>query len=213
MFGWWRELPPGLFFRRDQPGFERMKTQATTLSEQIINDGFAFNMNWLESSIPPLGYRYVELTVPAGFYLAITFRELNPEKEAFFYRVFPEGVYTVTGTLANDANNHVRASNLNVKSTLAPAVTSRVTVSANPTPLQSVPGTTVISWGIPSSASGNRSSGELNGLDIFRLVGNGTTQTKFLLQLENAGASAAHCQVVLTYALVPVSIISNPASG
>lgn len=212
MFGWWKQLPPGLFLRRDQAGFERMKTQATSLLEQVINDGFALSTEWLESAIPAGGSLYAEITVPEGFYLGVPFKEINTEKEKIFYRAYGEDDYTVSGTVANDASNYIRYSNLNSKSTLTGLVVNRVTVAAPPDTTLSIPGATAIAWGVPSSASGNRSSGDVGVDSVFRLLGDGT-QKSFLLQLTNNGASISACHYIAVLVLLPEQVVSNPLSG
>lgn len=196
---------------KDSKKFGRLRTQSLSTPEQFIIDGFGLSTEWQESAITNGGFRYAELTIPAGYVLALESRILNPEKEKTYYRVYPQGTYTVNGTPANTASDYIRTGLLNTRSGILTAVGgepfTRATVSATPNVLDSLAGATAKSYGTPSSSSGNKSEGDVGSENVFRLVGDGTEQ-KFLLQIENAGASQEEVTVTLVYALIPITEIS-----
>lgn len=203
MFGWWGQVPKELFESSDQLDFIRLRAQNITLNQQYIIDGIGFSSEWLESGMLTDTQRYAAFDIPAGYYMALDFRQLNPSGEAFYYRVFPSGTYTLGTEKTDDATNYAKTRNMRQDAALAFDSLKRFNVTVAPNNIDALPGT-VISWGEPGSGSGNRASGNLAPDNSFLLL---SPDQQFLLQLDNQGAGTANAQVSLLYAFIPESAV------
>ena len=176
----------------DSP-YPRVRVSTFSVVEQYIVDGLGQSWSWYETAIPSGGERYCEIIIPAGYYMALEERLLNPEKDHIFYRVWEEGNYSIDTVGAG-----LPVSNLRSDSALEPTIAHRVTVTAQPDNALKL--FQVSAFGVEGTGSGSRASGDIKSSNVFRLY---APNERLLLQLANEGNSASDVSLSLIYGLVP----------
>ena len=193
-------IPKWLLSKLDKT-FARIRTQVLTINQQFILDGFGFEITWHEPNIATSDRRFAQITVPAGYYLAADYRLFNTDSENVFYRVYPEGTYTVSvvGTA-------VPVNSLRSDSGMAPPTMNRVTLSVLPDNTETGGDWFVqeVNFGISGSSSGSKASGALSPESVFRLVEPGN----YLLEIDNQGAGVDNAQVNIIFGLLPAESVS-----
>lgn len=202
---WLGSLPEDMINRRDQKDARRLKTQTLSIAMQYIVDGIGFTTNWLEFGIPSSGSRYASFDVPAGFYMALDYRLLNPSGEEFWYHVYPEGTYTLNTETGNTATGKALTRNTRQDSAFTLQPVKRYTLSSAPTRFDD----SIIdepAWGSTGSSSGNKAEGALAPDSTFFLL---SPDQQFLLELYNGGSGPSDAQLHLNYAFIPADKIPN----
>lgn len=194
-------FPEGAF-TTENPAFIRLRSQTLTIGQQQILDGFGFESNWVEQAIPTSSSRYGEFTVPAGYKMVLSLRDLNPSGDNFLYKVYPQGSYTIGATKVDDADNFAKTRNLRQDAPFISQFLLRREVSVLPAASAHIIYAT--QWG--QINAGNRSVGALGTNDSYLML-NGNQS--FLLEMRNNGATnAMNAQVLLQYAFIPESRVS-----
>jgi len=206
-----QSIPKSLFNEAPQ-GFQRLQTESLQLSQKYIVDGIGLYLQWIEQSFSNGSSVYLRLRVPDGYYLALDYRELLPEKERIFYYVYtPDTNYVVGQVLGS-----VPVGNLRSDSGFPfTPVAERVTLSV--VPEEGAGGTAgdkadkdqynivrVPAFGQAGSGSGNRATGGLSSDTIFRLI---DPNAEFILELYNDGAGPSEAQLNLVFAMVPAASV------
>jgi hypothetical protein len=207
-----QNFPSNLY--SDAPaGFERLTTETLVLSEKYITDGIAFEAEW-NATIPVNASVYAQFLVPAGYYMALTFRQIITEESRVFYYVYDPS----SGYIINTVGEPIKNSNLRNDSNFSSSPISRVTLTTTPEAgsggvagnkadkdkysILSVPTFGVV-------GAGNRSTGSLSNNSISRLI---APESEFLLELYNNGSGTSDVQLALVYAFIPESLVYPPVT-
>lgn len=182
-------------------GTRRLKVENITLGQRYVIDGIGFALNWVESAIPTGTSRFATFNVPAGFYLAVDSRLLNPSGDNFVYRVYPQGTYTLGTPKTDDGSNFIRLRNYRQNATFNPTSAVRYNVTTPPSNTQFL--VYGVSYGTVNA--GNRSEGDLESNDAFLLL---NPNQQFLLEMRNNGTvNPLSAQVYINLALIPEQLI------
>lgn len=185
-------------------GNRRIKVETLPLGNRYVVDGLGFSLNWREDNIIEGTSRYAAFTVPAGFYLAVDHRLLNPSGDNFIYRVYPQGTFPLGAVKTDDGDNFVRLRNYRQNSTFNPAIVARYNVTVVPTATQFV----VYAEAFGSVNAGNRSEGDLASDEAFLLL---SPNQQFLLEMRSNGATnPMDAQILVSLALIPEVSIPAP---
>lgn len=172
----------------------RVASQSLDYRDDVISRGFAQYLDYEQLSIGVGAKTYVEVTTPAGFYIAIIDREILTDKERLFYKVYTDYSAVTPATqlsIGNLRSNSAFPSGATAFECSAPTTINQDSLISN-----------VPVFG--STTSGNRASGGISGDSLFRLI---APNTKLLFEWENQSSQAIYCKTMLAWLELPESVI------
>lgn len=174
----------------ENEGVARLKTEAASAAAVTVGKGRGYYVEWINPAMTNGAKEYLRVSVPAGFFAELDYREIITDKERFFYRVYPASAVTIDAVGAN-----LPALNLRNDKPSAPVNTfNRVTLTGTPTN----PATTQPVFGI--DGVGQRKSGETATDSVLRLL---APNSQVILELENQSNATGYAQVTLNFTLIP----------
>lgn len=192
-------IPPVLIVKRPGPD-ARLKCEDLAVNQQYIIDGFGYYANLIASSIESGAKAFFRVTVPSGFYMAVSNREITTNKERVTYRVYKPSSYTgFTPTTGVTAYN-LRSDALTTSRT---GIFTAGTLGVAPTQSNAIIVIPVFGF----DGVGNTGAGGLTSDLTFKSFAPGE---EVLIELHNESSTATYAQIDFTFALIPAEWVQAP---